>query len=716
MFFKRSKGEFREIDRVTRFKLIKSGKNWLRAATSNFGLLKVIHGQAEETVVAEVREDVVSVKEMTSRGFLKGIVAAGAVLGATSIAYTAHADEAGNEVATASELKKETLAETDSLVLGSVSTSDSSLVSEKTVESASQSASVSESFSESASALVSESVSMSESFSESASASLRESASLSASASVRESASLSASVAKVGLASVSSNELTETVTVADDKVVLEQNASEAALLNKIAEKYASELTNVELKSAINVAIDKVQTELTASNNLINVNASGQSYAAQRQRLSKSVDDMMTTLTALGFTGNTTINSQGSIQATLNIATGETKLHVGSGVDANYKIPIFYKLIAVNDGTNVTFTYTVTYDNPETPTVEKPSVLSNGYSIYNTDTTTQTMFTLGKGFGTPSDVTTYITDESGKQITNPRANVTSVFKRESGFSWSNGFQMNGFQAKKGFGLTSTWTVPVTGNDTSFTFSPYAGKTDTIDINFFKGSKIIESEADTTSQSLSTSQSKSESTSVIVSKSLSGSVSASESTSASVSTSESESASQSVSESVSMSESVSASQSVSESVSTSESESVSASQSVSESVSASESVSMSESVSVSQSVSESVSTSESESGSASQSVSESVSTSESESASQSVSESVSASESVSTSESVSASQSVSESVSMSESESQSEISSQASRQSQITLPETGTNASSELLILGASGLLAGVATLASRKKEE
>ena len=60
MFFKRSNGEFRETDRVTRFKLIKSGKNWLRAATSNFGLLKVIRGQVEETVVAEVREDAVS--------------------------------------------------------------------------------------------------------------------------------------------------------------------------------------------------------------------------------------------------------------------------------------------------------------------------------------------------------------------------------------------------------------------------------------------------------------------------------------------------------------------------------------------------------------------------------------------------------------------------------------------------------------------------------
>ena len=76
MFFKRSNGEFRETDRVTRFKLIKSGKNWLRAATSNFGLLKVIRGQVEETVVAEVREDAVSVKEMTSRGLLFGLIIA----------------------------------------------------------------------------------------------------------------------------------------------------------------------------------------------------------------------------------------------------------------------------------------------------------------------------------------------------------------------------------------------------------------------------------------------------------------------------------------------------------------------------------------------------------------------------------------------------------------------------------------------------------------
>lgn len=125
MFFKRSNGEFRETDRVTRFKLIKSGKNWLRAATSNFGLLKVIRGQVEETVVAEVREDAVSVKEMTSRGLLKGIVAAGAVLGAATVANTAKADETGSDVVTASELSSEALVEKGSTVLGTTSTTES---------------------------------------------------------------------------------------------------------------------------------------------------------------------------------------------------------------------------------------------------------------------------------------------------------------------------------------------------------------------------------------------------------------------------------------------------------------------------------------------------------------------------------------------------------------------------------------------------------------
>ena len=304
MFFKRSNGEFRETDRVTRFKLIKSGKNWLRAATSNFGLLKVIRGQVEETVVAEVREDAVSVKEMTSRGLLKGIVAAGAVFGAATVANTAKADETGSDVATASELSSEALVVQGSTVLGTTSTTES--------QSESTTASTTESTTES------QSQSTTESASASASTSVKVSASLSVSLSEQGSAELStaSSESTVAAGSEASVESTTTVAKAEDKVVLEQNTSEAALLNKIAGDYSATISAPEKKAALDAAIAKVQTELTASNSLINANASAQSYADQRERLSKSVDDMMATLTAAGFTGNTTVNGAPAISAQL----------------------------------------------------------------------------------------------------------------------------------------------------------------------------------------------------------------------------------------------------------------------------------------------------------------------------------------------------------------------------------------------------------------
>lgn len=290
MFFKRSNGEFRETDRVTRFKLIKSGKNWLRAATSNFGLLKVIRGQVEETVVAEVREDEVSATEMTSRGLLKGIVAAGAVLGAATVANTAKADNNGSDVATASELSSQALVEQGSTVLGTTSTTQST--TESTTESAS--ASTSASTSTSVSVSVSESASLSEQGSAELSAALSESA--------------------VATESEAASDASTTATKSEDKVVLEQNTSEAALLNKIAGDYSTTVSAPEKKAALDAAIAKVQTELTASNSLINANASAQSYAEQRERLSKSVDDMMATLTAAGFTGNTTVNGAPAVYA------------------------------------------------------------------------------------------------------------------------------------------------------------------------------------------------------------------------------------------------------------------------------------------------------------------------------------------------------------------------------------------------------------------
>ena len=43
----------------------------------------------------------------------------------------------------------------------------------------------------------------------------------------------------------------------------------------------------------------------------------------------------------------------------------------------------------------------------------------------------------------------------------------INKQGSGYTWANGYQMNGAQAKQGYGLTTTWTVPINSSgDTSF----------------------------------------------------------------------------------------------------------------------------------------------------------------------------------------------------------------------------------------------------------
>ena len=269
MFFKRSNGEFRETDRVTRFKLIKSGKNWLRASTSNFGLLKVIRGQVEETIVAEVHEDAVSEKGLTSRGFLKGIVVAAAVLSATSLVHTGHADELGKDATTASALV-------------------------------------------------------------SAPAVTTESESLSEQGSTDQSATLNESATETKEDTVVSSELVADAPVSEDKAILEQNASEAALLINIAEKYASNHQDADQKAAIHAAVANLQSELSASTSL--ANATAQAYADQRARLSKSVDELMAVLTVAGFEGNTTVNGAPAVSAQLDAISTSTTLTAPSVVE------------------------------------------------------------------------------------------------------------------------------------------------------------------------------------------------------------------------------------------------------------------------------------------------------------------------------------------------------------------------------------------------
>ena len=173
MFFRRQEGRYRETDRVTRYKLIKSGKHWLRASTSLFGLFKVLRGGIDTAqVTTEVVEDRVSTS-LTGLDILKGIAAAGTVIGG-GIATQSHV-YANEQTAVEKVVEgKEVLANADQATLGTVGQDDQETPSSDTT---SQSLSESESVSASESASVSASTSASESASTSASVSASTSAS-----------------------------------------------------------------------------------------------------------------------------------------------------------------------------------------------------------------------------------------------------------------------------------------------------------------------------------------------------------------------------------------------------------------------------------------------------------------------------------------------------------------------------------------------------------
>ncbi|MFS9321183.1 accessory Sec-dependent serine-rich glycoprotein adhesin, partial [Streptococcus infantis] len=202
MFFRRQEGRYRETDRVTRYKLIKSGKHWLRASTSLFGLFKVLRGGVDTAqVTTEVVEDRVSTS-LTGIDVLKGIVAAGAVVGGGVATHTqVHANEqlAVEKVVDGTD----NLVNSDQVVLGTVNKDEEQQTSVSTSTSVSESVSISASTSASISASTSASESVSASTSASTSASVSSSTSASISSSLNDSASTSDSASTVASSSLS---------------------------------------------------------------------------------------------------------------------------------------------------------------------------------------------------------------------------------------------------------------------------------------------------------------------------------------------------------------------------------------------------------------------------------------------------------------------------------------------------------------------------------
>ena len=289
MFFRRQEGEYRETDRVTRFKLIKSGKHWLRASTSQFGLFKVLRGGVDAAqVTTEVIEEQSS-NTLTGLDILKGIAAAGTVFGgAVATQTTVYANDALEKTVESNQ----TLANTDTVTLGTVKDQEGAQADSLSV-SVSQSQSLSEEASKNASKHLSESESQSVSTSTSVSTSASASASTSAVASTSASTSAvtSASQSQAGATSELAKPATsETASNKETSVRKEDaaNATADAALSKVITDSLASLQAVEtrLSQITSTTSSLVDTTTTAAVATTVSAESNKKAQEDRKRLSK----------------------------------------------------------------------------------------------------------------------------------------------------------------------------------------------------------------------------------------------------------------------------------------------------------------------------------------------------------------------------------------------------------------------------------------------
>ncbi|MDU3069691.1 MAG: accessory Sec-dependent serine-rich glycoprotein adhesin, partial [Streptococcus sp.] len=203
MFFRRNEGQYRETDRVTRFKLVKSGKHWLRAATSNFGLFKVLRGGVYLPSISTQQVEVDS-SAFSGHSLLKGVLATGALLGGAVVTHVTHAEEVTDEPVLESQAgaKADLLVASDSALIGNIGSVSG--VQESQVNSQESSEAASSQTSETS---LNESLSSSQSISASEQAS--KSASLSLSASISTSLSVSLTSQSESASQTASHSLSE---------------------------------------------------------------------------------------------------------------------------------------------------------------------------------------------------------------------------------------------------------------------------------------------------------------------------------------------------------------------------------------------------------------------------------------------------------------------------------------------------------------------------
>ena len=748
MLFKRMNGKSWKGERITRFKLVKTGKNWMRVACSNITFFQRRGKEGAPPL---------SFSRSSQLALTRGLIATGALLGAVSLAQPTFADQEDKQ-SFGSELDSEIgLIGKDSLVLG---IAGNSLTSEKINSLTSQ-----ESFSSSVGTPVSEITSMASS---EASTSIN-------STSLSELVLTEPSFIQLDQQEERLYKLAQDIYRYIDQAKALEDGKETVFLGKQAlDAIRHQLANPSAEG--NQVVDQAKT---ARNRLINLvlratsgkrdsrngNAIGSdqmlrapfvmsgpgnnhlitAYNSDPVRLqyivrernggviltfmgyapnSERVDGVLVPNATLktpfapmlieGKVGDTEVVEPGK---TYTITVRFTNAH-NQFIDRSFRIKVLPQndgirnpIVAVKSNTQVSDLSQLTDAEKEQvwekfKAVNPRLISSKDFKSYSVSATGEVTVVFKDN--TTNTVTVPLTEdprirslslsvssslsevESTSRLGSESKEISELKSLSEGFSDS---LSNSSAISASVGLSNSVSISESEEE-SISFSEEASSSLSESVSEFQSVSASESEETSTSLSESVSESVSETQSVSTSESEETSTSLSESASESVSETQSVSTSESEESSTSLSESASGSVSEFQSVSASESEeaSTSLSESVSEFVSETQSVSTSESEETSTSLSESVSESVSETQSVSTSESEESSTSLSESASESVSET----ESVSASESEENSISLSESVSGSVSETQS-VSASESEAASTSLSESASESLSESVLI-------------------
>ena len=498
---KQQRNKFRQsfADEKARVRLYKSGKNWVKAGIKEIKLLGIMGVPFLSSSIEKQPDLSQKTDGFVKRQALKTTAVAGGIF-TVNMLHDQQAFAASDAPVT-SELSahSETVGNQNSTAIGKSETNTSASEELSTSISESESASLAEQ-------ATSESTSEEEANKASTSSRADEEQSESTEASsTSERQEESESAKKETTSEQPASESSNSESTSAEQTSEKQQSSESVKEDKAEQKStkADETSESQASQSTATSEDKASEKASTSQNAKDTSAS---QKAERQSTSTTesttgkdvVSDVISFKTSTsesrGYSGFRA-RSAGRI-ALDNFArlaengaraaadASQTQTYTGAGYDQK-NVPIYYKLTTKQNGNRVDFTYTVTYDNPNTSTIERlPHSPKTTAGVNNSAKNNQPMFYLGPGFSKPYNAQTGSSDSNGNFAGGVGPNPEYIYPLRDGYYWSGNFPFGHGLLNQGYGITTKWSANIIADNATWDFVPFASSTDS-NRNFFIG---------------------------------------------------------------------------------------------------------------------------------------------------------------------------------------------------------------------------------------